>query len=318
VAILAVVVVATLYLYYWIVVSGFGNISKISNQGSVSSGTEFLVPPDEIVSGGPPKDGIPSIDNPKFVSVSEARSFVSDDTQGILVKVGEDVRFYPYNILLWHEIVNDRIDGKPLAITFCPLCATGIVFEREINNTVYEFGTSGKLYKSNLVMYDRQTDSYWSQALGMAIAGKLAGTKLTIYPSSILDFKNAVTNNPGMKVLSTNTGFVRDYTFNPYSSYENSDEILFGVKFNDNRLPAKELVYGILVDGKPMAYNYLKLLASRNLNNVFSGHNLTIKVDEDNEIEVFDNSTGKRIVGIISFWFSWVLHNPETGLWNGE
>lgn len=314
ISIVAVLVVALVISYG---ISPTLEVKKKSEQSASDATPAPLVPLSEIVGGGPPKDGIPSIDRPKFVSVSEAGSFVKSDTQGILVKVNGDVKFYPYNILLWHEIVNDEIGGKPLAITFCPLCATGIVFEREINGTVYDFGTSGKLYKSNLVMYDRQTDSYWSQALGTAIVGKLTGTKLVVYSSAILDFKTAAERNPRMKVLSTDTDFVRDYKFNPYSSYENSDEVGFGATFTDRRLPPKTLTYGIFVDGKPKAYDYLKLIKLKELRDEFAGHKLLIKTDENSEINVFDETSGKRIVGIVSFWFSWAIHNPETELWGG-
>jgi hypothetical protein len=289
-----------------------------SDQRKTGTVPNPLVPLDEIVSGGPPKDGIPPIDDPKFVSIDGARSFVSAETQGILVKVGDDVRFYPYNIMLWHEIVNDEIGGKPLSITFCPLCATGIVFEREIDGTIYDFGTSGKLYQSNLVMYDRQTDSYWSQALGKAIVGEMTGTELVVYPSAIVDFGTAAEKNPEMKVLSTDTGHVRDYSFDPYSGYEDSDFVGFGADFVDRRLPAKTLVYGIFVDGQPKAYEFLKLIELSEMRDEVNGHNLLITVSEDKEINVFDETADRRIVGIVSFWFSWSVHNPDSEIWTGE
>ena len=307
----AAVIALSLFFFY---VSPQTGIFQTRDEGAKA---EALVPLEEIVSGGPPKDGIPSIDDPKFVSVDEAKSFVNGDTQGILVKVDDDVRFYPYNIMLWHEIVNDEVGGKPLSITFCPLCATGIVFEREISGMVYDFGTSGKLYKSNLVMYDRQTDSYWSQALGKAIVGEMSGTELAVHPSSIVDFSIAAHNNPGMKVLSTDTGHVRDYSFDPYSGYEDSDFVGFGADFVDKRLPAKTLVYGIFVDGQPKAYEHLKLIELDELRDEVNDHKLLITVDENKEVNVFDETDGKRIVGIVSFWFSWLIHNPSSEIWSG-
>jgi len=281
--------------------------------GAGEEETTYLVPADQIVQGAP-KDGIPAIDSPKFVAPEKADT-VSNSTLGVLVRVGNDTRFYPYNIMLWHEIVNDVIGGKPLTVTFCPLCATGIVFERDIGGTTYSFGVSGKLYNSNLVMYDRQTGSYWSQAEARAIAGEFAGSKLVIYPSSIIDFKTARESNPGLKVLSTDTGKLRDYTFDPYSPYYNSDELYFPVNNKDARLPVKALVYGIWIDDKAKAYEYQKIISGPITEDVFNGHDLTISAGESDEIVVFDNTEGKRIIGIVSYWFSWAAHNPETELW---
>lgn len=296
-------------------------IGACSNQNSDFSkkiiDKEGEVPLEEIVSGGPPKDGIPPIDKPKFVNLDKAEEFVEDNTLGILVKNNNDIRFYPYNILVWHEIVNDNVGGKPLSITFCPLCATGIVFEREVNGKIYDFGTSGKLYQSNLVMYDRQTDTLWSQAEGRAIRGELFPTKLNIFPSSIVGFSKATNLNPDMKVLSVETGYVRDYKRNPYQGYENTEEIYFPINHPDRRLPAKLVVYGISVDGKFKAYDYLKLLEKKKLEDIVNGHKLDISATLEDEIVIFDKTTDKRIVGFNSFWFSFATHNPEAEIWTG-
>lgn len=296
-------------------------VASCTNQGSSNSNLQEdkvgEVPLDEIISGGPPRDGIPPIDNPKFVDAKKAKDFVKDDTLGILVKVDNNIRFYPYNILTWHEIVNDEVDGKPLSITFCPLCATGIVFEREVNNKILDFGTSGKLYQSNLVMYDRQTDTLWSQAEGRAIRGDLFPTKLTTYPSSILEFSKAAELNPGMKVLSTDTGHIRNYRLNPYQGYEDTEDIYFPIKNSDKRLPAKLLIYGISIDGKFKAYDYDKLIQKGELSDTLNGHSLEISITDEDEIIVFDKSANKRIVGFNSFWFSFATHNPDAEIWTG-
>lgn len=278
-------------------------------------GEKFLVPPNEIISGGPPKDGIPPIDNPKFVDINKAASFVQDNAPGLLVINQNEKKFYPYNILVWHEIVNDQIGGKPLTITYCPLCATGIVFEREINNKIYDFGTSGKLYQSNLVMYDRQTNSYWSQILGKAIAGKMLGTKLTLFPSSIIEFKIAKQKYPDLKVLSTDTGNQRDYTFQPYGDYDTNNEVYFPTNYQDNRLHPKTLIYAISIENKFKAYDYKKLLEVKNLEDTLNNHQLQISVDDKKEIIVFDKTTGERIIGFNAFWFSFVTHNKDAELW---
>ncbi len=304
-----------LFLVFIVFVASCTNSnSKISKEVANKEGE---VPLDEIISGGPPKDGIPPIDNPKFVSVTDAKDFVEDSTLGILIKLNEDIRFYPYNILVWHEIVNDEVGGKPLSITFCPLCATGIVFEREVDSKILDFGTSGKLYQSNLVMYDRQSDTFWSQAEGRAIRGELFPTTLTRYPSSIVEFSKAAKLNPNMKVLSTKTGYVRDYKRNPYQGYENTEDIYFPINHPDRRLPAKLVIYGISVDGKFKAYDYLKLIDKKKLEDTLNGHKLEISVSLEDEIVVFDNTANKRIVGFNSFWFSFATHNPDAEIWTG-
>ncbi|MBC6439795.1 MAG: DUF3179 domain-containing protein [Rhodospirillales bacterium] len=177
---------------------------------------------DEILSGGPPKDGIPSIDDPIFVPVSEM-----DDLPGIepiiSVKVGGEARAYPLRILLWHEIVNDTVAGIPLTITFCPLCNTGIVFERTIDGVVYDFGTTGKLRNSDLVMYDRQTESWWQQFTGRAIVGDMNGARLVAYPSRLESFDRFKERHPDGMVQIPNNERARQYGTNPYIGYDRRD-----------------------------------------------------------------------------------------------
>src|SRR5213594_2046127 len=148
----------------------------------VSAEEKHIVPLDQIVSGGPPPDGIPSIDSPKFNSVNDGNKFLGDSDKVVGININGDIRAYPLQILVWHEIVNDNVGGTPVAVTYCPLCFTNQVFNRTVNCQTVEFGTSGKLYNSNLVMYDRTSNSLWSQALGQAIVGNHAGVKLDRIP----------------------------------------------------------------------------------------------------------------------------------------
>jgi hypothetical protein len=149
-----------------------------------------IVPLDQIVSGGPPPDGIPSIDNPKFISVQEADRNLEDSELVLGLNINGDVRAYPLQIMVWHEIVNDKVGNTPVAVTYCPLCFTNQVFNRTMNDgKTLEFGTSGKLYNSNLVMYDRATKSLWSQAMAQGIVGKFAGIKLERIPFDVAYWK---------------------------------------------------------------------------------------------------------------------------------
>jgi hypothetical protein len=207
---------------------------------------KHIVPLDQIVNGGPPPDGIPSIDNPKFVNIQQAANFLSDSDLVLGVNINGDVRAYPLSILVWHEIVNDKVGGVPVAVTYCPLCFTNQVFNSTIGSSqVLQFGTSGKLYNSNLVMYDRTSKSLWSQALGQGIVGKYAGQKLQRIPFDISYWKDWKQLYPNSKVLSKDTGFSRPYGADPYGDYYTSDQLYFPVSNHDNRLGLKEKVIGL-------------------------------------------------------------------------
>lgn len=183
---------------------------------SGSDEEKHTVPLDQIVGGGPPPDGIPSIDSPKFVSAEEANEILQDSDLVVGLDVNGEVRAYPLQILVWHEIVNDNVGGMPVAVTYCPLCFTSQVFSRTISGTVVEFGTSGKLYNSNLVMYDRTSKSLWSQALGEGIVGQYAGVKLERIPFDLAYWKEWKQLYPNTKVLSRDTGSTRPYGADPY------------------------------------------------------------------------------------------------------
>ena len=181
----------------------------------------------EILSGGPPKDGIPAIDQPGFVSVDEANGWPQPQEPVILLQIGEEARAYPLQILVWHEIVNDIVNGEPVLVTFCPLCNTAIAFERTVDGRVLDFGTTGRLRYSNLIMYDRQTETWWQQANGEAIAGELTGTRLEFLPAAIVSWDDFRAAHPDGLVLSTDTGFSRAYGQNPYVGYDDVDNSPF-------------------------------------------------------------------------------------------
>ncbi len=180
----------------------------------------------EILSGGPPKDGIPSIDAPRFVAVADARDLVATEPVIGLVMGGE-ARAYPLRILTWHEIVNDVVAGVPVAVTYCPLCNAAIVFDRRIDGRVLEFGTTGKLRRSDLVMYDRQTESWWQQFSGEAIVGDLTGASLTMLPARLESWANFKARAPEGRVLIPNDPHFRNYGANPYAGYDDPDGVPF-------------------------------------------------------------------------------------------
>lgn len=175
----------------------------------------------EVESGGPGKDGIPSIDNPVFVPVSKVTNLQAIEPV-IGLRIGNEAKAYPLRVLMWHEIVNDEIAGAPVAVTYCPLCNTSIVFDRRLRDKVLDFGTTGNLRHSDLVMYDRQTESWWQQYGGEAIVGRYAGEKLSIIPSRLESFGEFRKRSPNGQVLIPNKPSARDYGTNPYVGYDQS------------------------------------------------------------------------------------------------
>jgi Protein of unknown function (DUF3179) len=205
--------------------------------------SKHSVPLTEFVSGGPGKDGIPSIDGPQLVSVEEAGEWLSDREPVIELVHHGIARAYPIQILVWHEIVNDEVAGTPVAVTFCPLCNTALAFDRRVDGEVLDFGTTGNLRNSDLVMYDRQTESWWQQFGGEAVVGELTGTELEQLPARIVAWEDFASRHPGGEVLSQDTGYPRSYGRNPYEGYDDVDSgPLFPVSREDDRLAPKERV----------------------------------------------------------------------------
>lgn len=185
----------------------------------------------ELLPGGPPKDGIPSLSSPKFVQLLHAKGWL-DPAEPVQVVVSRgEVRVYPLQILIWHELVNDTIGGRPILVSFCPLCNAAVVFDRRMGDQTLEFGVSGMLRHSDMVMFDRATDSLWQQLSGEAIVGAYTGQRLAIVSSQVVPFGEVEENYPRAKVLSRDTGHARDYGRNPYVGYEPVGRTLYPVKF---------------------------------------------------------------------------------------
>lgn len=223
-------------------------------------GPEPLIDPDEVISGGPPPDGIPPIDSPTFVAVSDV-DWLTEREPVLVVELDGDARAYPLQIMTWHEIVNDTVGGIPISVTFCPLCNTPYVFERpEVEGEVTSFGTSGMLYNSNLVMYDRATSSLWPQAFGQAMIGPLTGTTLERVPVQMVAWEEFTSTFPEGTVLSRDTGFDRRYGQNPYPGYDDidSEPFLFSGEV-DGRLAAVERVLGVETENEIVAFSYTAL-----------------------------------------------------------
>ncbi len=230
---------------------------KKDNQ-NVSEGKEgtWRIPKEHVKDGGPGKDGIPSIDDPKFVDKANVGDYLDDQDLVLGFRAGNEIRAYPHPILDRHEIVNDAFNGVKIAITYCPLTGTGIGWDRVVNGATTTFGVSGLLYNNNLIPYDRNTNSNWSQMRNDCVNGTLIDQKIEIHQLVETTWATWKEMYPDTRVLSTNTGYDRDYTTYPYGDYKNNGDLLFPVTNLDNRLPRKERVLGVVVDGSAKAYRF--------------------------------------------------------------
>lgn len=291
-------------------------------------GQEFNIDPkkskidlNKLRQGCPVKDCIPAIDNPKFISVQEAEKLNQIEDSDVVFAIFHKgvARAYPQRILNWHEVINDIVGGDPILITFCPLCGTSIGFERTINvngpKVDSTFGVSGKLLNSNLVMYDRKTETLWQQLGGEAIVGELVGQKLTPFAVDTLlwgDWKNL---HPDTQVLSQETGHSRDYSSYPYGSYEQDTSVYFPAEgTSDTRLHPKQIVWGIEVNGKFKAYDDKKLSEVGKLNDSLNGIKLNIARNKEGQVRI-TKEDGGAIIPDRSMWFAWVSFHPDTQLY---
>jgi len=294
-------------------------ISKMEKEMGVkltAKGVKYIVDPEKILSGGPPMDGIPSIDSPKFVSMEEADGFISDNELVLALLYKGEKRVYPLQILVWHEIVNDIVAGDPILITYCPLCGSGIAYEREINDETVEFGTSGKLYNSNLVMYDRKTNTYWSQIDGKAIVGELVGRELKEISIDTVVWRDFKKLHQDAQVLSQDTGFTRAYGNDPYGSYYEDSFLFFPVENEDNRIHAKDVIFGIEVGGAYKAYREEDLIKVSEIEDTVNGVKIKISRDEAGIVRIINQDTEEEIVKEQGYWISWYAIHPETDLYS--
>ncbi len=226
----------------------------------------------ELISGGPPKDGIPAIIKPKLISIEEASDWLDDVEPVIAVEINGEAKAYALSILIWHEIANDEVGGVPVVVSFCPLCYSGVVFNRKVHGVVPYFGVSGLLRNSDMVMYDDITESFWQQFTGEAIVGDMVGTELEIIPSQIISFAQFKEAYPNGLVLSKETGLKRAYGLSPYIGYDDIDQQPFLYKGEiDERLPPNEKVIGIKDDGMHKAYPYTITMEKHVINDVIDG-----------------------------------------------
>lgn len=272
---------------------------------------------EDLLQGCFSQDCIPSIENPKFEDSETASIWLEDDDTVFAIDYKGEKRAYPQRILNWHEIVNDEVQGDPIAVTFCPLCGSALAFERIVDGVITEFGVSGKLHNSDLVMYDRYEGNLWQQITGEGIVGPAARRDEILKQVSITttrwgDWKK---EHPDTKVLSRETGFSRDYDAYPYGTYEEDDEIYFGVNDLNKELQIKTVVYGIEVNNETKAYPENSFDTQPIINDNVGGADLKLEKKKNGSIEVTNLDTNENIIPIRLFWFAWASFNPATEIY---
>ncbi len=273
-----------------------------------------IVPRNEILPGGPLRDGIPAIDQPQFVKPDEV-DFLRDDDRLLSVKIDNEPRAYPLRILVWHEIVNDQIGDHAFAVTYCPLAGAGLVFDRQIKNGTLTFGVSGLLYQSDLVMYDRETESLWPQIAMKAVSGPQVGKELRWLPSEDTIWRAWREAHPDGKVLSPQTGYTRDYSGQAYADYKRSSEPMFPVKWSRPELPKKSWVIGVIINGQPKAYALEDLKKGSSVQDNVAGQQIEISYDPARRsAEIVNKQNGAPVPFAMAYWFAWQAFYPKTEL----
>lgn len=267
-----------------------------ANGGSGGNGvlnpTDWLIPQNQVLDGGPGKDGIPALENPETTSIDNI-TYLSDNDLVIGYYHNGEIKGYPHSILDWHEIINDDVNGKKIAVTYCPLTGTGIGWNRMLNNTETTFGVSGLLYNTNLIPYDRLSGSNWCQISLDCVNGTFIGQEVESYPMIETSWKTWKEMFPNSQVVSSNTGFNRNYGRYPYGNYKvNNDQLLFPVSTIDERLPAKERVLTIIEDSKARVYRFDSFEGSSKIfTDIFNGKDILIVGDKSKSfIVAFENN----------------------------
>lgn len=294
-------------------------MALISNQVNATTRNGFdlsttTIDREEILSGGPPKDGIPAIDKPQFIGVDRV-NFLQDDDIVISVTHQGTTRAYPTRVVVWHEVVNDSIEDFHFVVTYCPLCGTAMVFDRKIDNQVRSFGVSGLLYRSDVLLYDRATESLWSQLKLQAVSGALSGQQLIWRVSEHLTWESWREKYPDGQVLSTDTGYKRNYAAAAYQSYFASKKPMFPVPTTRSELAEKSWVIGVIDNGKAKAYPIDKLPKNKKLQDTFNGKTIHVSYNTQQKYPSIQSTQGEGIPSVLVFWFAWQAFYPDTELW---
>lgn len=271
-----------------------------------------LISSENIYHGRPDKDGIPAIDHPKFLKAPD-RIFLHPDDRILGMTYQGISKAYPIKILNHHEIVNDQFADKPVVITFCPLCGSGIAYSAKLAGKTLHFGVSGLLYNSDVLLFDRETESLWSQLMNQAISGAMRGKRLSPLALSHTTWENWYKRFPNTLVLSEETGYYRDYSQNPYKGYRLDRKIWFPVKQQSGRYHPKEMVMGIEINVQFKAYAFSELAKAKSeINDQLAGKHYSIHYDPRHQTASVTDNNGNEIPTVMTFWFAWYGFHPKT------
>lgn len=267
------------------------------------------VPASEILRGGPPRDGIPALTDPVAVPADTAPWH--DDEVVIGVARGDEARAYPIAILSWHELVNDTLGGEPILVSYCPLCGTGMVFDRRVAGRTRTFGVSGLLYRSALLLYDRESESLWSQIASEALTGPELGSRLRLLRSELLRWGDWRARHPNTTVLSLDTGHRRNYARSPYGDYSVSEDLYFPAPLDPRYHPKMPTLGVRLADGSARAYPAAELAhAGGEVRERFAGRALHVSYDPEDQ--TFDIEAPPDVEVIEAYWFAWSAFHPRS------
>ena len=278
-----------------------------------------IIDPIEIDHGGPGRDGVPALDAPLFHAGAERDGKIRAGDRVLGVNYNGVSKAYPIDILDHHEIVNDSFGDTPMTVTFCPLCGTGMVFYAEVDGEVLNFGVSGLIYNSDLLLYDRNTLSLWSQLMKTAVTGPLAGSKLTQVPAQYTTWEGWQQQYPESLLLSRETGHLRDYDKVMYEEYRRLPMVRYSTGHQDLRIPAKTWVVGIDVGGAALALPFEQLdQLQAPLEIAVGDSKVTVQWDRAAAVARAFDSEGKELPATAAYWFAWVAFYPDTALYLPE
>lgn len=274
---------------------------------------KVTMPVNLIRAGGPPKDGIPAIDHPKFDSV-ESATWLSKTERVLGIEINGESKAYPVSILNWHELVNDSIYDRDIVVTFCPLCGTGMVFDAVVGGEKLNFGVSGLLFESDVLLYDRETMSLWSQIWMKGVSGSYTEQNLEPLVVEHTSWEAWAEEHPNTQVLNRDTGYKRDYSRNPYAGYEVSSRTYFPVQNNNDSFHPKSWVAGVRRNGITRAYLFDKIKEKPVFTDNFAGEVLNFEFDVENQsLKVWQGD--QRIPFVQAYWFAWYAFYPETEIY---
>ncbi len=283
-------------------------------------GENYLIPPTDIFDTGLENDSIPAISEPIYTTVNDADNYLADDVYGIDVEVDGDHRFYSFQIMNWHYVVNDEFNGQKLAITHCPLCLSSAVYKRELDGEELNFSVDPKVYNNNALLIDNQTESLWLQMRGMAISGDKIGAQLELYPSTIISWIDWKELYPHGEVLSTSTGYDRDYTKHPYTSYDTAKTIFFPLNEINEHLSSKWWVSGVELESGTMAFSQTILKGRGVVNEDVNGTKITAFYDNENDqVRIYSPIlNGQELTFSYDFENGVIIDDQSASMWTNQ